>query len=142
MLYYALVLLTVGLITGVLNYTGMSSLAVEIPLVLSLIGIVLVATYLFNGRIGHHEPHGNVRRCTMVREKVSNPTTPGSASISRVDQQDEQSGPPFQISKAGWDYERIARRAYELYLQRGQQGGRDLEDWVKAEQQLAGEAGK
>ena len=78
----------------------------------------------------------------MVREKVSNPTTPGSASISRVDQQDEQSGPPFQISKAGWDYERIARRAYELYLQRGQQEGGHLEDWVKAEQQLAGEAGK
>ena len=84
----------------------------------------------------------------MVREKVSNPTTPGSAisgrwtSSRRSDQQDEQSGPPFQISKAGWDYERIARRAYELYLQRGQQEGRDLEDWVKAEQQLAGEAGK
>jgi uncharacterized membrane protein YtjA (UPF0391 family) len=51
MLYYALVFLTVGLITGVLNYTGMFSLAVEIPLVLALIGIVLVATYLFNGRI-------------------------------------------------------------------------------------------
>ena len=51
MLYYALVLLTVGLITGVLNYAGMVSLAVEIPLVLSLVGIVLVATYLFNGRI-------------------------------------------------------------------------------------------
>ena len=78
----------------------------------------------------------------MVREKVSNPTTPGSASISRVDQQDEQSGPPFQISKAGWDYERIARRAYELYEQRGRQEGRDVEDWAKAEQQLVGEAGK
>ena len=51
MLYYALIFLTVGLITGALNYTGMSSLAVEIPLVLSLVGIVLVATYVFNGRI-------------------------------------------------------------------------------------------
>ena len=50
MLYYALVFLAVGLITGVLNYAEMSSLAVEIPLVLSSIGIVLVATYLFNGR--------------------------------------------------------------------------------------------
>ena len=61
---------------------------------------------------------------------------------SRGGQEDEQSGPPFQISKAGWDYERIARRAYELYEQRGRQEGRDVEDWVKAEQQLAGEAGK
>jgi uncharacterized membrane protein YtjA (UPF0391 family) len=50
MLYYALIFLTVGLITGCLNYTGMSSLAVEIPLVLSLIGIVLVAMYMFKGR--------------------------------------------------------------------------------------------
>jgi uncharacterized membrane protein YtjA (UPF0391 family) len=39
-----------GLITGFLNYTGMSSLAVEIPLVLSLIGIVLVGMYMFKGR--------------------------------------------------------------------------------------------
>lgn len=76
----------------------------------------------------------------MVREKGSNPTTPGvSAGPSGGSQEDEQSGPPFQISKAGWDYERIARRAYELYEQRGRQEGRDLEDWMKAEQQLAGE---
>ena len=78
----------------------------------------------------------------MVREKVSNPTTPGSAGTSEGSQKDEQSGPPFQISKAGWDYERIARRAYELYEQRGRQEGRDVEDWVKAEQQLADAAGK
>jgi uncharacterized membrane protein YtjA (UPF0391 family) len=51
MLYYALVFLTAGLLAGSLNYTGVSSLAVEIPLVLSLIGVVLVATYVFNGRI-------------------------------------------------------------------------------------------
>jgi hypothetical protein len=79
----------------------------------------------------------------MVREKVSNPTTPAvSAGTSEGNQEDEQSGPPFQISKAGWDCERIARRAYELYEQRGRQEGRDVEDWVKAEQQLAGAAAK
>jgi uncharacterized membrane protein YtjA (UPF0391 family) len=50
MLYYALIFLTVGLIAGSLNYTGMSSLAIEIPLVLSSIGIVLVAMYMFKGR--------------------------------------------------------------------------------------------
>lgn len=79
----------------------------------------------------------------MVKNKVSNPTTPGvSAGTSEGSQEDEQSDPPFQISKAGWDYERIARRAYELYEQRGHQEGRDVEDWMKAEQQLAREAGK
>ncbi len=35
--------------------------------------------------------------------------------------------------------EAIARRAYELYLERGGEHGRDLEDWVKAEKELAGE---
>ena len=79
----------------------------------------------------------------MVKEKVSNPTTPGvSAGTSGGSQEEEQSGPPFQISKAGWDYERIARRAYELYEERGRQEGRDVEDWMKAEQQVAGTAGR
>ena len=50
MLYYALVFLMVGLIAGVLNFSGVSSVAVEVPLVLSLIGIVLVAMYMFKGR--------------------------------------------------------------------------------------------
>ncbi len=49
MLYYALAFLTVGLIASALNLTGVSSVAVEIPLVLSLIGIVLVAMYMFKG---------------------------------------------------------------------------------------------
>jgi Protein of unknown function (DUF2934) len=34
----------------------------------------------------------------------------------------------------------VAQRAYELYEQRGRQEGRDLEDWLNAEQQLLGRA--
>ncbi len=30
----------------------------------------------------------------------------------------------------------IARRAYELYLERGAEPGRDLEDWLRAEAEL------
>lgn len=30
--------------------------------------------------------------------------------------------------------ERIAKRAYELYEQRGRQDGRELEDWLEAEE--------
>ena len=33
--------------------------------------------------------------------------------------------------------ERVARRAYELYLERGGQHGRDQDDWLRAEQELA-----
>jgi hypothetical protein len=32
--------------------------------------------------------------------------------------------------------ERIERRAYELYVQRGNQSGSDLEDWLQAEAEV------
>ena len=32
--------------------------------------------------------------------------------------------------------EGIRRRAYEIYLERGQQPGRDLDDWLQAEREL------
>ncbi len=31
---------------------------------------------------------------------------------------------------------RIAKRAYELYVQRGQEHGHDMEDWLEAERQI------
>jgi len=33
--------------------------------------------------------------------------------------------------------EAIARRAYELFLARGEQHGHDLDDWLRAERELA-----
>jgi hypothetical protein len=33
----------------------------------------------------------------------------------------------------------IARRAYELYTQRGREPGKDVEDWVSAEKELGTE---
>ena len=36
--------------------------------------------------------------------------------------------------------EEIARRAYELYTQRGCEPGKDVEDWVRAEKELAAES--
>jgi malic enzyme len=35
--------------------------------------------------------------------------------------------------------ERIAKKAYELYEQRGRQAERDLEDWLKAEELVRNE---
>jgi hypothetical protein len=32
--------------------------------------------------------------------------------------------------------EQIRRRAYELYLQRGNQAGSDIEDWLQAEKEI------
>ena len=31
----------------------------------------------------------------------------------------------------------IARRAYEIYVQRGGQNGTDVEDWLKAEKEIS-----
>ena len=50
MLNYALVFLTVGLVAGALNFTGVSSVGVQISWILSLIGVVLVAIHVFKGR--------------------------------------------------------------------------------------------
>jgi hypothetical protein len=35
--------------------------------------------------------------------------------------------------------EQIARRAHELYVKRGGEHGRDVEDWVRAEKELSDE---
>jgi len=79
----------------------------------------------------------------MIKEAISNPATPTmSAGTPRISPHAEQSGPALKISKADWTHERIARRAYELYEQRGRQEGRALEDWVNAERQLVGGSGK
>jgi hypothetical protein len=34
--------------------------------------------------------------------------------------------------------EDIRRRAYEIYLERGEQSGQELEDWLQAERELEG----
>jgi hypothetical protein len=36
-----------------------------------------------------------------------------------------------------FDRDRIARRAYELYLARGGADGQDLQDWLSAERELS-----
>ena len=50
MLYYALVFLVVGLIAGVLNFAGVSAVAVQISWVLFVIGVVLLAIHVITGR--------------------------------------------------------------------------------------------
>ena len=34
----------------------------------------------------------------------------------------------------------IARRAYEIYVQRGGENGKDVEDWLRAEKEVSGKA--
>lgn len=50
MLYYALMFMVVGLIAGVLNFLGVSAVAVQISWILFVIGMVLVAVHVFSNR--------------------------------------------------------------------------------------------
>jgi hypothetical protein len=45
------------------------------------------------------------------------------------------------IERKALSKDNIAHRAYELYTQRGCEPGKDIEDWVRAEKELAGEVG-
>jgi hypothetical protein len=44
-----------------------------------------------------------------------------------------------QLSVVRLLQERIEKRAYELYLRRGQQSGYEFEDWIEAERQILAE---
>jgi uncharacterized membrane protein YtjA (UPF0391 family) len=50
MLYYALLFLVVGLLTGALNFAGVSAGAVQIPWLVFVVGIVLLAIHWIRGR--------------------------------------------------------------------------------------------
>jgi hypothetical protein len=49
----------------------------------------------------------------------------------------EESCMPKSNETAPLDAEAIAKRAYELYLQRGSVSGHELDDWLEAEAQLS-----
>lgn len=55
---------------------------------------------------------------TAIRKEIPNAATP------RTPQETMPAGPPRQ---------RIAEKAYELFLRRGQVPGHDVEDWLEAE---------
>lgn len=44
--------------------------------------------------------------------------------------------PPEPAQQVALIEDEIARHAYELYLSRGREDGRDVEDWLRAEHEL------
>ena len=84
------------------------------------------------------------------KQKTSPPLsadpTPAAASNTFAPDPDAPSETPTHdpaaASSSGDSRERIAARAYELYLQRGGGGGRETEDWLEAEREIAGRAGR
>jgi hypothetical protein len=62
-------------------------------------------------------------------------TPPAEASDSGLAVLPQSAG---DTTTANVDRERIAQRAYELYLARGGADGQDMEDWFTAERELVG----
>lgn len=72
-------------------------------------------------------------RTTSRRTRGSQAITPATESTPRpVGQQSAPTDHPRQDEL----YLRIAKRAYEMYLRRGNEEGHALEDWLEAEREV------
>ena len=77
---------------------------------------------------------GKITQKTKVapRRKVSSSKTT-SPKKKRVNAPTEAESQHRYFEDLG---SRLAKRAYELYVQRGQEHGHDIEDWLEAERQI------
>lgn len=62
--------------------------------------------------------------------------TAGNSDTTIAELEPTQAAAPDTNAAANVDRQRVASRAYELYIQRGRQQGRALDDWLEAEQEL------
>jgi Protein of unknown function (DUF2934) len=77
------------------------------------------------------EPAAEVHSMAKSRKK-SVETTPTSGSPQRAAISSQDAG----TATAVVERDRIAERAYELYIRRGGGSGRELDDWLAAEREL------
>jgi len=71
----------------------------------------------------------NLSRVAVRRASGISQASPAGEKTSQMAQ---------AFKRAVIDHTHIEQRAYELYEQRGRQDGYDVEDWLKAEHELAG----
>jgi len=79
-----------------------------------------------------------------ARKKDAQKTKPApqrkASSKAPINRKPDQIPAPTRAESQHAYYEvlgsRIAERAYELYIQRGQKHGHDIEDWLEAERQI------
>ncbi|MGH7228499.1 MAG: DUF2934 domain-containing protein [Nitrospiraceae bacterium] len=79
-----------------------------------------------------------------MKPKQSRATSPRKRTASSTNKSSARGGRGTQLTAAPREAEeleaRIAKRAYELYEQRGGQDGYALEDWLQAEREIRGAA--
>ena len=49
----------------------------------------------------------------------------------------EKKQPTQEVKGNGLDHESIRNRAYERYIERGMEDGHDVEDWLRAEEEIS-----
>lgn len=75
------------------------------------------------------------RRLPSVNAMAKSKKRDGSVSV--LDRNAGAPKVPGDTTAAHGDRESIAARAYELFIQHGGRVGRDLDDWLEAERELA-----
>ena len=80
----------------------------------------------------------------MAKARKTTSHTPQDAGSSSLSSSSSAStvAPPEETREEAGDRDRIAMRAYELYLARGGADGGDFDDWLAAERELASSNGK
>lgn len=73
---------------------------------------------------------------TKKREKITAPEQDAESVRQQADEAVTAPQAAGDTTAAASDRERIARRAYELYLSRGGSAGGEMDDWLKAEQEV------
>ena len=71
---------------------------------------------------------------TLGRKCMSMSSKPNRKRISEIQATSIQTG-EVSVGNSACD-EEIRRRAYEIYRERGEQPGRELDDWLQAEREL------
>jgi hypothetical protein len=81
-------------------------------------------------------PRSATPRRTTKRAPAAAPVDVASVtSIEPIDSAPDMAGGPARERQPS--YEDIAQKAYERYLKRGATDGRDFDDWIEAERELA-----
>lgn len=82
-------------------------------------------------------PCRNEGNHTMEKKNTSRRTA-ATTMTKREKNTQKTEAPPLVISDEEL-YERVARKAYELYQQRGEEWGHEIEDWLTAERLVKAE---
>jgi hypothetical protein len=78
-----------------------------------------------------HTEHTD-RKDAMAKKETQKRNVPARRTSGRTKNPQTPQLPPLTISDDEL-YDRVARKAYELYQQRSEEPGHDLDDWLTAE---------